>query len=199
MRNRERATAAAAFLAGYGLIFAVGLTGALLKGGALPLAPFAFVLPFVAMQIYADARRKSRDLMPELTGAISISASAAAIMLAAGAGWSSAAALWLIFVARLIPSILYVRHRLRLEKGKDHSRAIPAAVHIAAFLAVAVLAYNGLSSYLPLFAFALMLVRSVTGLSPGRKPMRAMQIGILEVVYGTLTALSVIIGFYTGF
>lgn len=199
MKNRERARAAIAFALLYATIFAVGLSLTLITAGSRPLLPFMFVLPFAIVQIYADVSRQNRQLIPEITGAIAISASVAVMALAADLAWISAVALWTIFIARLIPSILYVRHRLLLEKGKDFSRITPTLAHIVALLLVAVLAYNGLSPYLTVFAMVLLLRRSISGLSPGRTRMRAMQIGVWEVIYGTLTVLSVIIGHYTGF
>jgi hypothetical protein len=41
-----------------------------------------------------------------------------------------------------------------------------------------------------------LLFRTVLGLSPYRTKMKAMQIGVWEVIYGLLTALSVVIGNY---
>ncbi len=198
MKNPARARAAVAFALLYATIFAVGLSLTLITVGPRPLLPFIFVLPFAIIQIYADVCRQSRHLSPEITGAIAISASIAVMALADGAAWITAVALWTIFVARLIPSILYVRERLRLEKGKDFSRITPIAAHFAALLIIVILAYNGLSPYLTVFAMIMLLYRSVSGLSPGRKKMRAMQIGVWEVIYGALTVLSVVIGHYTG-
>lgn len=199
MRVNERAKVAAAFVLVYGSVFVSGLVGAVLSGGFAALLPFAIVLPLAVVQIYFDFSRKSRQLLPELGGAIAISASVAAIMLSGGFSWTVAAAFWAIFVARLIPSILYVRERLLLEKGKTFSRSIPLATHAAAFLLVAFLAYNGLSPILTVLAVLLLLYRAVEGLSAGRTKMKAMKIGVYEVGYGVITLLSVIIGHYTGF
>jgi hypothetical protein len=44
--------------------------------------------------------------------------------------------------------------------------------------------------------FAVLLGRAVIGLSPYRSKIKAMRIGVWEVIYGTLTALSVVIGYY---
>lgn len=199
MRVNERAKVAASFVLGFGAISAIGLGGAILSGGFTPLLPFGIVFPLAAVQTYFDFSRKSRRLLPELGGAIAISASVAAIMLAGGFSWTVAAAFWAIFVARLIPSILYVRERLLLEKGKTYSRSIPLAAHVAAFSLVAVLAYKGLSPILTVIAMLLLLYRAVEGLSAGRTKMKAMKIGVYEVGYGVVTLLSVIIGHYTGF
>jgi hypothetical protein len=145
------------------------LTGSLLFVKLDSFLPFLFILPFAAYQIYCDASRQSRQLLPELTGAIAISSSAAVIALADNWTFGAAIALWAIFAARLIPSIIYVRNRLRLEKGKEFSQALPVFAHIVAL------------------SF---------GLSPYRKKVKAMKIGVWEVIYGALTAFSVVIGYY---
>ena len=171
----------------YAGLFTVGLAGTLRTAGTLPLIPFFIVLPLVAVQIYFDIFRRSRALVPEIAGAISISSSIAAIALADGFQWLFAAALWFVMIARLVPSILYVRERLRLEKGKAYSLSVPVAAHIAALLLVAILAFFGLVPVITSAAMMILLFRAITGLSTTRRKMRAMQIGIWEVVYGIMT------------
>jgi len=199
MRVRERAKAAILFLFIYASVTTIGVLGAVISSGREPLLPFAFVLPLVAYQIFNDVSRRGRQLLPEVSGAVSISASAAAIALAGGLTWPLAASLWVIFVARSIPSILYVRNRLLLEKGKPYSRTAPTVAHIAVVAIVAVLTYFGLTSFLASGVMLVLLWRSVTGFSPDRKKLKAMQIGIWEIVYGTLTVLLVAVGFRFGF
>ena len=199
MKVRERAEAALAFLAIYGAVFTAGLIGTIASVGWWPLLPFAIVLPFAAYQIYCDGSRRGRQLAAEVIGAVSMSASVAAIALASGRAFTVAIGLWLIFVVRLVPSILYVRNRLLLEKGKEYSRIVPTVAHVAALSTVAVLSYFGLSPILTTLAMVILLWRAVAGLAPGRRKLRAMQIGVLEIVYGLLTVLSVVIGYFTGF
>lgn len=179
----------------YGAISAVGLIGSLYFIKVDAFLPFAAMIPFAAYQIYCDAQRKSRDLLPELTGALAISSSAAVIALAAGWTMPNALALWAIFSARLIPSILYVRARLRLEKGKDFSPASVVLSNTATFVAVAALAYNALIPALPVGIFAVLTLRAVIGISPYRRKIKAMRIGVWEVIYGALTVLAIILGY----
>jgi len=199
MRNRERASLAFRFLLCYCAIFSIGLAGTLLSVGVQSLLPFIWVLPLAIFQIYIDASRQSRKLIPELTGAIVMSASIAAIGLSANMTLVNAAALWAIFASRSIASILYVRERLRLEKGKRYSRIIPTLAHIAALLLVSMLAFYGLSSFLTIMAMSVLAYRAIAGLSPGRSKMKAMQIGVWEIIYGVIVVLSVVIGHYSGF
>ncbi len=198
MKVKERAWTAAYFALGFGAIFTLGLAGTVMTAGWAPLMPFAFVLPLAAVQMYFDFTRNSRNVLPELGGAVTISASSAAIALAGGLSWPLALGLWAIFIARLIPSILYVRERLLLEKGKPFDKAAPLAAHITAVAGVATLAWFALSPMMVVAAMLILLARCVEGLSKTRYKMKAMKIGIFEVIYGALTVLAVIIGHYMG-
>lgn len=182
----------------YAGLFTAGFAGTIKVAGTRPLIPFFIVLPLVAVQIYFDIFRRSRALFPEIAGAISISGSVAAIALASGLPWTFAAALWLVFIARLVPSILYVRERLRLEKGKTHSLLVPLTAHLAALSLIGTLVFFRLVPIIATAAMIILLFRAITGLSMKRRKMRAMQIGIWEVIYGTLTVLILVIGFYAG-
>lgn len=198
MKDDQRAKAALAFLMAYASVFAIGIVGTLAVSGWWPLMPFALVLPLIAYQIFNDVSRRGRQLAPELCGAVSLSASIAAIAIAGGQSWAVAVSLWTVFVLRSVPSILYVRNRLLLEKGKNYSRTIPTVAHVAALLIISVLAYYGLSPILTVFAVSVLLVRSITGLAPSRRKLRAMQIGVLEIAYGLLTVVTLVAGHFLG-
>lgn len=194
-RNLPQTRVALKFTFFYGAFALLGLLGSLYIVNIYSFLPVAFILPLAGYQIYCDASRKSRQLLPELTGAIAISSSAAVIALAGGWTLPAALALWTIFAARLIPSILYVRNRLRLEKGKDFSRNAVIFSNLAAVAVAAVLAADGLIPKLPVIMFAVLAARAILGISPYRKKVKAMKIGVWEVIYGVLTVLSVIIGY----
>ncbi|MEZ5305621.1 MAG: YwiC-like family protein [Pyrinomonadaceae bacterium] len=198
MKDASRATAALVFLMTYASIFAIGILGTLIASGSRPLLPCALVLPLVGYQIFNDVSRRGRQLAPELCGAVSLSASIAAFAIAGGQTWAVAASLWTIFVLRSIPSILYVRNRLLLEKGKEHSRIVPTIAHVFALFITCTLVYFGLGPILTIFAMLVLLGRSVTGLAPGRKKLPAMQIGLLEIGYGAIIVVSVVAGHFLG-
>jgi len=197
-KNNDLARVAIRFLVIFGLIALIGFAAAIFLVGAWPLAPFAVIMPLAAVQIYFDGSRKSRGLLPELLGAVSISSAAPAIMLAGGSTVFAAVSLWLIMIARLIPSIIYVRNRLRLEKGKPYSIQATAAVHVAAIITGVIFAYYGGISILVVAAFVILLGRAIAGLLPSRRKLRAMQIGISEITYGAITVLTIIVGHYAG-
>lgn len=177
-------------------ISSIGFAGAVYNGQLRSLWPFAVVAPLALIQIYFDAKRQSRAFAAELIGAVAMSSSAAAISLAGGEDVAHALALWAMFGARLVTSIVYVRNRLRAEKGKEYSFWIPKLAHSAAFLAVVALAYSHLLPWLVTLAFVILAVRSAAGLSRFRKPVKAMKIGVFEVVYGAILVLTLIVGTY---
>ncbi|MCD9185130.1 MAG: YwiC-like family protein [Pyrinomonadaceae bacterium] len=197
-RDLPQTAVAMKFVLIYGSISFFGAIGSLLLVKLASFLPFLFVLPLAVYQIYCDASRKSRELLPELTGAVAISSSVAVVALADNWTFSAAVALWGIFAARLVPSILYVRNRLRLEKGKDFSQIVPFLANLFALIFVGTLAYKGFASLITTAMFTVLLVRSTVGLSKYRRKVKAMRIGVWEVIYGALTAISVVLGYYLG-
>ena len=160
--------------------------------------PFILSVPIVIYLLIQDAARKSREMLSELLAAAVLAASISSLAIAGGLGYTLAAALWLTMLARLIPSVLYVRSRLRLEKGKDYSVLIPVLSHGLALAVVAYIWYAGLGSALTTTAAGFLLVRSITGLSKYRSKLSAKQLGVREVIYGVVYAATVVIGYYTG-
>jgi hypothetical protein len=197
-RDGGRAAVARKYICFYTLICASGAIGAFFTAGIESLVPLACVLPLAAVQNYHDTFRRSRNLVAEIAGAVAISASIAAIAIAGGLNQLAALGLWAVFVARLVPSILYVRERLLVEKGKAYSRLLPIIVHFAAVGAIGTLAVFGLASFLTVAVMLILLFRCYSGLRPGRKPMKAMQIGVRELIYGIFLVISVVVGRYAG-
>lgn len=195
--NPAAAAVSVRFLLAFLAAAAIGLAGTIWIAPAA-LYPLALAGPIAAQQVFADLSRRSRSLVAELAGAAAVSSSAAMLAIGAGFSVSAAGALWLIFVCRAVPSILYVRNRLLLEKGKKFALLLPVTTHFIALGICAVLAFMGLASFLTVAVLAFLAVRSWFGLSPYRSKMKAMKIGIWEVVYGAVTVASMIIGYYLG-
>ena len=184
------------------LVFCV--LGALGFGGAVALAGFEMLVPLLlavplAVVLFASyLTNRGRDLLPELAGAVALAVSAASVALAGGESLDLALALWAILAARDVPSILYVRARLRLERGKPHA---PAAVWAANGLAVAgvlALVLAGAAPVLGLVAMIVLLIRAAHGLSPYRGGGRPQTIGFLEMGYGLLTVILTAAGYIWG-
>jgi hypothetical protein len=196
-RNPPVAALSLRFLLLFLTAAAVGLVG-IARTAPEALYPLVLALPIAAQQSYADLARRSRSLAAELAGAVAISSSAAMLALAGGLALPVAVGLWLLFACRSVPSILYVRNRLLLEKGKAYDMVLPGVSHVLAVCVTTLLWSAGFASALTLAVFVFLTVRSVVGLSTYRTKMKAMKIGIWEVIYGAVTIGSMIVGFYLG-
>lgn len=197
-RRLPRTEIALKFALIFGGISAVGFLGSVLLAPAASFVPFVIAAPLAVYLIMQDVARQSRELVPEVLAAIALAASTAALIVADGGNWPFALAMWGVMLARLIPSIVYVRDRLRMEKGKGYSRVLPAVLHVLALIGVGALAYFGLSPILPVLMVAFLLGRAVNGMSSRRKKATAKQIGVQEVIYGCVTVLTVVVGYYLG-
>lgn len=98
--------------------------------------PALVAAPLVVVEVWFDMRSRSRQLIPELAGAVGVCAVAAMIVLADGAGSRLALSLWLILAARVITSIPFVRAEVaRIHHRRGAARS-PLVADVAA-LAVA--------------------------------------------------------------
>jgi len=190
-RRFPRTPAAEAFLALYG---ALALASAL---AAVATAPsFAFVLPLlaaaplVAAQLFFDAKGRSRALAPELSGSAGLAAVATGIALAGGLAAAPAFALWALLAGRAVPSILYVRARLRLLHGEAPAKLPTTLAHAAALVLVSLLAWSGLAPPLAALAFLVLLARAARGLAAPRGEGSAKRVGVAEIIYGAMTVLA---------
>lgn len=191
------APVAANFLAAFSILTVGGVVGAYVSAGPQSLVPLVAVLPLALFQLWYEISRPGRQLFAEMSGGIVMGATAAAMVIAAGMSWPIAAGLWFIFAARFLPSILYVRNRLALEKGKPMSHAIPITAHIVALTGAAALAGAGIIPVLPVAVFFLLFLRAAVGLSPLRRRVKAKRIGVWEVIYGALLVAVVIFSYHS--
>lgn len=195
-KRLPRTAVAIRFVSIFGATAAFGLAGSLFLTNREAFIPMMVAAPMVIYLVVQDAARQTREMIPEVLAAIVLSSSIATLSLAAGHSYLFASTLWITMLARLVPSVLYVRSRLRLEKGKPRSYVSPIGGHIAALIIIAALFGARLGSVLTLFMSAFLLTRAIIGLSPLRRRLPAKQIGIREVVYGVLYALAVVCGYY---
>ena len=195
-RRYARTTAAAQVLLLYGGLAGLGFAGALLSGGWWPLLPLLLVSPLIALQLYFDLYLSSRNLLPELAGPVALAAVAAGMGLANGWLWPAAFGLWAIMVLRGLPSILYVRARLRLEKGQPVNPLPVITVQFAAWAVGLSLFFLDVLPFLAVTALLILLARAVWGLSAYRRPVVAKTIGWGEILFGLLTVLLSAIGYW---
>lgn len=184
---------------------ACALAGALALAAAVWLAPHAFLLPLAlatplaALSLALDLGRRAREAAAEVSGALALGATAAAIALAGGWRTAPALALWAILAARTLPTVLYVRARLRLDRGEPAGIAAALAAHAVALVLVATLAVLGLAPWMAAGAIALLALRAAHGLSPLRPALRTAWLGISELTFGLVTVLATAWGFARGF
>ncbi len=191
----RRTNLALRFVGIYALIALVGLIGIFISHDFRVLIPLGVALPFMVVQLVYDVRSDSRALLPELAGAGALGGYATAIALAGGWAASMALALWIIVVARAIPSILYVRARLLLEKGKPAS-GVPAMIaHGAALIVLIILTIAGFSPWLVVAAAGILLVRAGHGVSRFRRPTKATTLGFREIVFGLMVVVLAAVGY----
>ncbi|MFN8376296.1 MAG: YwiC-like family protein [Anaerolineae bacterium] len=183
------------FAALYVLLALAGCLLAYLSVGTVFLPPILLAVPFAAVQLYYDASNRGREGVAEICGAVALSALAPALTLIAGWTLAEALGLWLILAARAVTSILYVRVRLRLEKGKPVDTRVAVGSHVAAALLFAVLATLAFTPKLAVVAFVVLLARAAHGLSRYRRPTPAKHIGFQEVGFGLLTVLLTVAGY----
>lgn len=197
-RRPPRLVWAERFAAGYGLLAAVPFGALLLTTDRTFLLPLVLAAPFALIKLGYDARNKSRHPTAELVGATALGSVASAIALLGGWPLLPALTLWLVLAARSLPSILYVRARLRLERGQAIDPFPTWISHTLALILVIALAAAALTPWMAVGAFAILLARAVAGLSRFRKPRRAPVIGAMEMGYGLLLVVLIALGYSTG-
>lgn len=185
---------AARFVLLYG---GMALIGLLL---AIHFAPHPFLpglllaVPFALLQIGFELRNQVRHALAEISGAIALAALAPSILLISGWEWSLAMGLWAVLVIRVVVSILYIRARLRLEKGKPAHAAVVLITHLIGLIGLTGLLVTSLSHWLNLIGGLVLLIRAGLGVSPFRTPTPAKVIGFREIAYGLIVALLAGIG-----
>ncbi len=202
-RRRGRTYARTRLARRFALIF--GGVGLLLAAVAFSLAgprPFAPVLvaaPLLLIFVFYD-QRPGRFWQAELAAPVAFAAIVAAIALADGWGWPPALGLWGFMVARAVPAVLFIRARLRLDKGRPagpgESLAAVIGTHALAVSGVAALVWAGWLPWLGIVATAMLLARAGWGLSPWRWRSSVIALGFLETGFGLLAVLIVALGYW---
>lgn len=188
-KTYTRTRPAAQFAAAYALGGVVFFLLALYLGGAQFLPLLLAALPFVLAQLYFETQNLSRNMLAEIAGSLIFACLAPAIVYITRPEPLLAVGIWSVLAVRNVTSILYVRARLRLEKGKNIS---PRPVLVAHLLGLATLLLLSAASVIPAVLVAVgifLTVRAALGLTTFRRPAAARVIGFREVSYGLLIAL----------
>lgn len=187
---------AAAFAGAYSGVAALLLVAAIsLAANAAWLIPLLVAAPLALVQLAFDVQHQSRRLLPELAGACALGALASSVALAGGWPTAPAWALWGLLAARSLPAILYVRTRLRLERGETLSPLPTWLSHLGALVAALIFITAGLVPWLSLVAFTVLLARAALGISRWRKSAKAKSIGFRELGFGLLTVAILAAGY----
>ncbi|HSP63961.1 MAG TPA: YwiC-like family protein [Pyrinomonadaceae bacterium] len=197
-RRIPRTAPAERFAVFYVCIAAFGLALAIKTAGIGFLLPLLLAAPFTIVQLFYDSLGRSRSLIAELAGSISIGAVSAAIAIAGGWPRPAAFGLWVILAARTVPTILYLRARLRLLHHKPASPRMVIVMHLLAIPIVLGLARMGMAPFLSVAALVILLLRAVIGFSKPGKPMTAKKLGLRELGFGLMTVFAVVVGHFVG-
>lgn len=160
------------------------------------LLPLVFASPLAFVQLVYDRLSRSRELLPELAGAIAMASIVASITLANGWTRGAAFGLWVILIARVAPTILYVRARLKMLHGREASTVMVILTHMIALSVAVVLAWTKLAPALSAVALLILLVRARYGFSRYDQATTAKQIGIRELGFGAMFVGLVALGHY---
>jgi YwiC-like protein len=179
----------------YGALAAGGLALAVWRAPAIAWLPVAAAAPLGLLQLWYDARLQGRQLLPELLGGIALGAGASALMLAGGWAMAPALAMWALLAARTAASVVYVRARLRIDRGQGAARWPGLVLHAGGLVLAAVLAWRGWGPALALAAFAVLLARAAHGLSGWHRRVRPQTVGFTELGYGALFAALLAVGY----
>jgi len=193
-----RTALAERFCAGFAFAAAVFLAGALALAPPSFWPALAAAAPFALVALAYDALGRGRDAVPEIAGALALSASTAAILLAGAQPAAMAFAASVLLALRALTSVVYVRARIRLDRGLPAGPGLALGVHGAGLALAVVLARAGAAPWLGAFAFAVLLARAALGLSPRRRPIRPQQLGFQELGYGVLTLVLLAAGYLAG-
>ena len=189
-RRYPRTALAWRWAAGYGAALALALVVALaLAGTATILVPALLATPLVALQLGYDAQGRGREFLPEAAGAVAMGSLATSVAVAGGWGLPAALLLWALLAARAVPSILYVRARLRLERGQTPPAWPTWSAHGAAVVLVAAAAAGGVVPWVATLPYLVLGLRAVLGVSRRRVSVSARVVGFREIGFGLMTVV----------
>lgn len=199
-RRYPRTVLAERFAAAFASVAVGCFLGALALAGPALLVPLAAAVPLATVFLLYDLR-PGRTWQEELAAPAAFSSACAAM--AAASGWTlpAAFALWGVLAARGVPTVLYVRERVRLERTASLDRRVAVATavfHLVALCGVIALVRAGLLPALAAVAVALLALRAAHGLTLWRGGRTARSVGFQELAWGATTVVAVVVGFWAG-
>lgn len=159
------------------------------------LIPLLVALPLIVTELWFDMRSRSRQLIPELAGAVGMGSVASAIALAAEVASPIAFGLWVILAARALAAIPYARNQVfRAHNRKFQAWHSDLAQLIA--LVMALLAWLfGLLPFAPVVAIFVLACFNIVTLRTALRPVKVVgfqQLGFgLAVIVVTVISLAI--------
>lgn len=188
----ERSRVALSVSIGEVLAMVVLISLATLIAGWSWWIPVLVAAPMIVVELWYDARSRSRRLVPELFGAVGIAASVAAITVAGDADWALAAGAWTVLAARAIGSIPFVRAQIGfLRRGEPGTTTVVLAQ--SASVAIGVVAVL-LDSRLAIGLAAVVLLALFQLAAARRPPSSAKVLGLTQMALGFALVFATAIG-----
>lgn len=188
-RRYARTRMAERFVLLYGIVAAIAFGGAVAIAGPTILIPLILAAPFAALMLIADARNASRSLVAEIAGPIALASSAAMIAAAAGQSLFAAWLLWMLAVSRIVPTIVYVRAKLRQIKQQPYSASAAIAMQVLAIAVIIVFNATTQLTVIALVPFVILLGRTIWFLIIQPKPMVPQTLGVQEIIFGLIAVV----------
>lgn len=158
--------------------------------------PALVAAPLVGVELWFDMRSRGRRLVPELSGAVGISALTAMIVLAAGGSGAVAVGAWLVLSGRALTSIPFVRAQVFRLHGRPRTGPPQPVWDLVAVACVAAAVVVDRSLVAGAVAVLVVVaVQEITALSP---PPRATVQGIRQTVMGVCVVLATWLGVLLG-
>ena len=198
-RRYPRTVLAERFAVAFAGLAVACFLGAVALAGPWLLVPLALASPLAALFLVYDLLRPGRSWLAELTAPAAFASACGSMALASGWALLPAVALWAVVVARGVPTVLYVRERVRLERTgglRPGLVATAAALHLVALAGVIVLIRSALLPPLAALAIGLLVLRAIHGLTPWRAGRTARSVGFQELAWGAATVLLIAVGYW---
>jgi hypothetical protein len=193
--RHPRTVAAERVALAYATVALASAAGALALAGPRPFAPLLAVAPLALVQVTFDARLQGRHLAPEICGGVALAALAPALMLAGGWPLAPSLAVGALIALKATTCVLYVRARLRLDRGQQPPLVPTLAAHVAVIPLAAAVWLAGWAPWIAVAASVVLLLRAAHGLSPWRRIVRPQALGFQELGLGIGFAATLAAGF----
>lgn len=149
--------------------------------------PLAAAAPLAGLSLWFDMRSRSRRLVPELAGTISIGSVVAAITLAGGESVGLALGLWAVVSARAVAAIPYARTQVARAHGRPVRRWHSDLAQVVAVTAATAAWVSGAIPPVPVIAVTALAAFNVVAV---RAPVRrVLVIGLEQVAWGLVVVV----------